>query len=78
MLKKYPQYCFITGVQSDGHPLKPAGLRSAEEQDAVVARATGFTRTDSFMRIEWPTLQADGSAKNEMNKLRWWVKTVGR
>lgn len=72
--ERYSHHCFMTISRPDDHPLRPTYGRTTAQLDRVFERATGFVKTELLLPCVWPTLQPDGSAMDEENLLRMWIR----
>jgi len=64
--------CFIAVKREADHPLRPKNYTEA----AVVFERLGFEKTKSVVSFSWPTLQADGTVREEVNLLDFWIKRL--
>jgi hypothetical protein len=58
--------------RQDNHPLQPSHYQSESHAYADL----GFIDSHGVYPFQWPTVQADGSIKNQTNDMRLWVKSI--
>lgn len=68
----YKHACGLTVVREDNHPLKPAGYKSPDK----IGKRLGYLRTKLTTQYHWPTIQPDGTVKDEKNTLEFWIKDL--
>lgn len=65
----YKKFCFVTIEHPDNHPLKPAGYKNHTLWERLE-----YKETDITFNAVYPTLQSDGSYRDDENILRFWIK----
>jgi GNAT superfamily N-acetyltransferase len=69
-----PRLCLAVVQRSADHPLRPAGYVPPER----IWQRDGFLPTDMTFTYQWPTIQADGSVRNDDNVMRYWIRELSR
>lgn len=67
------EICYIEILREENHPLKPAFYLPPEPWGEMIS---GFKSMDITVDLTWPTLQPDGSTKDEANKLLFYIKNI--
>lgn len=67
----YKKFCFVTIEHPDNHPLKPAHYKDHTLWDRL-----GYKKTAIALEAMYPTLQPDGTNRNDKNILRIWTKST--
>jgi hypothetical protein len=65
--------CYIETVREENHPQKPKNFQSLEPWEKII---TGFGKTDITTGFTYPTLQIDGTVKNEENLFIFFIKNL--
>lgn len=68
----YNNGCFVTVIRENKHPLKPANYKSPEP----IFEHCGYQKSSIIFTYSWPTLQMDGSVKEQKNPLVFWFKKL--
>jgi hypothetical protein len=64
------QICFMEIVQDENHPLKSLDSTSPEPWGDMIK---GYKNMGLSLTLSWPTLQADGSAKEEEHIVQFYI-----
>ena len=64
----------ITSVRPNDHPLCSQNYFEA----AMFLSKYGFEKSLIVFMAQWPTLQADGTVKEEQNELARWIKKISK
>ena len=67
----YKATCLVE-ESHDNHPLKPVAYQSHNG----LWLKLGYSQTQMIITFPWLTIQADGSLKDEMHRLRYWIKNL--
>jgi hypothetical protein len=67
------QICYFDDPGRPDHPLKPENPLPIEPWGHVIG---GFRRMNVNKQFVWPTLQLDGSVKEEIHQLEFFVKDI--
>lgn len=62
----------LTVVRALDHPLKPKGYQSTD----TLWEHLGFFKKQLRVKYHWPTIQMDGSVKDQDHELELWVKNL--
>jgi hypothetical protein len=65
--------CYIETVREKNHPQKPQNFQSLEPWGEII---TGFSQTDITTSFTYPTVQKDGTVKEEENTFRFFIKAL--
>ncbi len=68
----FTNLCLASVVRAEDHPLKPRDYVPAER----VWIKDGFQPTEAYFTYDWPTIQADGSVREEANPMRFWTRAL--
>lgn len=63
---------FITIIREKDHPQRPVAYQDYDH----VWKRLGCNKTDKVMTCNWPTVQLDGSFKNENNNCAFWLRKL--
>ena len=66
----FTNLCLASVVRADDHPLRPRDYKPAER----VWIKDGFEPTNVGFTYDWPTIQPDGSVRDEANPMQFWVR----
>jgi len=68
----YPNIVLVTAIRPDDHSLRPVDYVDTDN----IWLKRGFSKLKVTLSIEYPTHQADGSVKDNMNVLALWQKKL--
>lgn len=68
----YTTVCFAAVERSNNHPLQPSRYSPIDD----LYRKVGFTKTNLSFAYTWPTIQADGSVRDEEHPMMFWAKDL--
>lgn len=68
----FTKLCLAVVQRPADHPLKPADYVSPER----IWVRDGFRQTEAVFAYGWPTIQADGSVREQDNQMRFWVRDL--
>lgn len=67
------QICYFEDAGREDHPLRPETPTAIEPWGVVI---DGFTRMDLQIEHSWPTLQPDGTVRDEAHKADYFYKDI--
>jgi GNAT superfamily N-acetyltransferase len=68
----FDKLCLAVVERAADHPLRPAGYQSPER----IWIRDGFTKTDVRFSYGWPTIQPDGTVREQDNPMVFWVRDL--
>lgn len=67
------QLCYVDALFSEDHPLKPLNYQHPEPWERLIG---GFISSNVNIEASWPTLQSDGSVKEETHPICFYLKDL--
>ena len=64
------QICYMEVVEDKNHSLRPVPFMPLEPWEKVQKK---FRKTNIFMEMSWPTLQADGKVNEENHQMEFFI-----
>lgn len=70
--KGYKALCFLAVERDINDARKPQGYKN----NSLIFARLGYIKSDISVSESWPTIQVDGSVKNQVNTLYFWLKSL--
>lgn len=76
LLKKwrFKYACLATVIRPTNHPLRPVNYKPTDD----IWQKWGFRKNSIVLKHSWPTIQPDGTVKQEINELQFWVNQLDK